>query len=129
MGKYDKWRIKPIPGSDDEKQWKTWSKLQRIAWLWRETNAFILKFVDEFPDRCMRLRAEDLFEWNIPVMEQVYAHIGLPMPDPGVAAEIMGRKINKQRGGNFPLPDDWTDEMNRELEAVAGDMMKVLGYE
>ena len=44
------------------------------------------------------------------------------------AADVLGQKLNAQRGGNFPHPCDWSDEMHQRCWQIVGEAAMVYGY-
>lgn len=54
-------RLKPRPGTDDGKQWPTWSAIRRNIWLWHSINSRLLD-VAETCANCHRLLYEDLVD-------------------------------------------------------------------
>ncbi len=73
--------------------------------------------------------AEALFTGEEASLRQLFALVGAPLPPTGRIERVLGKHLNAQRTGAFPLPDEWTGAMRAELRAMAGDTAQALGYD
>lgn len=90
---YDEGRIR----SEDE-GWSQRSQLEKIAWLWNETNSFIEEFKKNVStDRTLYIKAEELFK-NAKVQMAIFDFIGLKRPTTANLKKITSRKINEGKG-------------------------------
>jgi hypothetical protein len=77
--------------------WQTMSDVEKIAWLWNETNRFIKDFVAELDEQdCIQVRAEDMFS-DPTVALNVCKFIGVDDVEPEMVAKMLKRRINVQR--------------------------------
>lgn len=91
---YDEGRITPGPNSGID--WKNFSQVQKIAWLWNETN----KFVDEFKkevdaSRLMTMKAEEFFK-DPKVGVALMKFVGVTPHSESKVASLISRPVNKQ---------------------------------
>ena len=99
MKLYDEGRIRPRPGSDIP--WEKYSQVQKIAWLWKETNQFIEEFKATIPpERIMTFGAEEFF--RDPVISVAWMKfIGIsPYPENKLMGMI-GKPVNKQKASKI----------------------------
>src|SRR5690606_14570876 len=59
--RYDRGHILPV-SAEERREWSGMTVLERIAWNWNATNAFIERFKQAIPsERAVTIRSEDLF--------------------------------------------------------------------
>ncbi|MDH5674834.1 MAG: sulfotransferase [Myxococcales bacterium] len=102
------------PTMADAEAWQRASTVERLAWLWNETQSFIEDFVAELPDsRVMRIRSEDMFsdlEATAGLCDFIGARIGRR-----AIGRMHQRRVNVQHGGPRAPFERWSAA---EREAV-----------
>jgi predicted DCC family thiol-disulfide oxidoreductase YuxK len=105
------------------------TQIEKIAWLWNETN----QFVDDFkaslrdPNRIMFVKAEDLFSGTEAVV-RIFKLLQLePLLEKKIN-RVMRRPVNAQRSGDFPKYQQWSSEQKAQLKKYAVLSAKY-GYE
>jgi len=115
---HDAGRIVPTNGSFDN--WNRMTQIEKIAWLWNETNQFVEDFkanLDD-PNRFMFAKAEDLF--SVPEMAvKIFKFLDLEPPLKGKINKAMKRPVNTQQGGDFPKYKQWNSEQKEQLKKYA----------
>lgn len=126
----DPFRIVPRLETEWAALWQQLTPLQKNAWMWQETNAWITHFMSTSLPKAQQLQvhSEDIFRGRPEVLQQLFEFACLPMAPEHRISRILDKKLNAQRTGEFPHPDDWTEEMLRDLNEIAGVSARVLGY-
>ncbi|MFN8486677.1 MAG: sulfotransferase [Caldilineaceae bacterium] len=110
----DRGRIVPHKNSSIAQQWLLMSQIEKIAWLWNETNSYIEVFKNNVPTRkIMSVRAEDLFS-NVTVTEKICEFIGVKPPTHKWIGKRIAKPTNIQLTGNISDFTKWPEE-KREL--------------
>lgn len=126
----DKTRIVPDPSSEAGTQWDSYNTFQKNLWLWTETNKWIIQFSESLlAERILLVHSEDLFNAHKPTIKQLFAFVGASIPSFRKIERVLGKKLNAQKKGTFPQPSDWSQAMNDDLLARAGETAKKLGYD
>lgn len=87
---YDEGRI-----TNDADSWKSFSQIEKIAWLWNETNSFAEEFKNTISkDRFLFLKAEDLFK-NTAHQLSVFDFVGVSKPSVTKLKRITAIKVNE----------------------------------
>jgi hypothetical protein len=128
--KYDRTRIMPRPNSDLSRRWSSFDAFQKSAWLWAETNRWIMEFASTLPDdRTMLVRAEDIFSQVTRTIDDLFEFVSAPLPSSRKIERVLAGRLNQQERGAFPRPTNWTDEMNEDLSRLAGEVAREIGYD
>ena len=113
---HDRWRLVPTEGSAAATDWDRWSRCEKNAWLWAETNRWILEFLEKLsPEEYVTIRSEDLFEGQEEAVNAFFGCLGVSPPPAPVVAKVLGRKLNRQTAGSFPEWGDWSREQREEV--------------
>jgi hypothetical protein len=111
-------------------EWSSYSELEKIAWEWNEINGFIEAFKASMPEnRILTLRSEELFNDPQSILSTL-EFIGVA-DDAALVRDVTNQKfkpVNKQRKGNFPKYEHWSDADKAALKRVAV-LAPVYGYE
>lgn len=89
----DEGKIRPL---GENTVWEQFSQVEKIAWMWNETN----RFADDFKktveaSRVMTIEAEELF-LNVNQAKAIFSFCGLEAPASGLIAKTIHRPVNKQ---------------------------------
>ena len=97
--KHDLGRIVP---DDDKTDFSQFNDIQKISWLWNETNLFIENFKETINshERVLTLKAEDLFG-NKSTVNSIYDFIGCEHPTRKKIDSVLNKKINVQEKKQF----------------------------
>lgn len=121
-------RIAPIGHSSCQINWDSATELEKNIWLWAETNNWIMDFEKEVStDRFVRINSNDLFNANENTIKSLFSFVNREPPPFSQIDKIMSQKLNRQKRGDFPSPQEWSAEMNNSLQSLAGSTIKSLG--
>lgn len=125
----DATRIVPADDTEEALHWPAWSPLEKVAWLWRETNQWIIDFLAGVPaTQQVQLFSEELFRGDTQTLKQLFETIGLRRPSERKVNRILRKKLNAGRnregsGSNGDAADDSTG-----IWDIAGDLAEQFGY-
>ncbi len=126
----DDTRITPTSSHVFERDWSSMNQLGKNAWLWSETNRWIMDFLKAVPEnQHITVRAEDLYNKKFDVIDDVFDFVGADAPSQKRINKVLSKKHNQQTRGDFPSFKNWTPEMIDELRMISGDQAKALGYD
>jgi len=126
----DENRITPRLDSDLYGQWQEMTQFQKNAWLWAETNRWILEFLVTIPDnRKFTLHSEDLYLGQLPALSALFEFCGSTMPCSKKIEKVLSLKMNNQKIGEYPEFEKWSPEELKQLQLIIGNLANRLGYE
>lgn len=127
---HDNSRIVPRPGMPEAAAWGEFTAFEKNAWLWHETNRWILGFLETFPaDQQLHLRAEDVFDANEDATRALYTFAGVQLPAENKIERVLNKKLNAQKQGSFPSPKTWDQSMLHRVHSIVGSTADRLGYD
>lgn len=117
-GYHDTGRIMPSNGFSGN--WNMMTQIEKIAWLWNETNQFIEDFRASLgsTNRFMLIKAEDLFSGSEIIVE-MFKYLELEPPPEGKINKTMNQPVNMQMDGDFPKYEKWNSEQKEQLKKYA----------
>lgn len=109
-----------VPVREPEKSlWAGWSALQKNAWLWNETNAFIEAFKTQMGPRVMTVLSQGLFS-DPDAFFEICDFLEVPRPSRTVIERTIRKPVNAQMETSaFPDPKHWTEDQKGELREIA----------
>ncbi|TVR39044.1 MAG: hypothetical protein EA392_07940 [Cryomorphaceae bacterium] len=117
-------RLSPLDG-DEKNQWTGQSRVAQIAWLWRETNMFIDRSLQDLPeDRFQRFNFTGIDKIAVQKLLQ-WLEIDI---SPGKIKAHLHKKVNAQKKGRFPGYEDWSDAHKRDFLENCGEYAAQLGF-
>jgi hypothetical protein len=115
---HDIGRIVPVRGKFKDR-WVELTSIEKIGWLWNETNRFIEDFKANIPgENMLFVKAEDLFS-DPKVTESIYTFLRIDGFKPSAVRKVLKKRMNVQRKGKFPEYDDWDEEDKARLKETA----------
>lgn len=118
-------KIRPTPEDEVYDEWESYSRIEKISWLWFRTNTLIEEFKESCPDKVMMVKSEELFRAPGTVAKDILNFMN--ETPPSQFKTDLGPK-NKQRSGNFAHYDRWSDEYKEKLRSIAGDLAHKYDY-
>jgi hypothetical protein len=126
----DKTRITPVGSGNFDRDWHSITQFEKNAWLWNETNRWILDFLNSVPDnQKITVHSEDLYNKKFDTINKIFGFLGAVAPSENSVNRVLSRKHNRQTQGEFPSFRDWTPEMVGQLRQISGDLAKTFGYD
>ncbi|MBS3777322.1 MAG: sulfotransferase, partial [Bacteroidales bacterium] len=117
-------RIVPVSGSE-KAQWESYPQIQKISWLWRETNQFIEEFKQD-------LDAENFMTINFNALDvdKVHALTRFLEADvrPSFIRKKLSKRVNVQKTTIKEPFSQWKEEEKRQVDQIAGDLARQYGY-
>lgn len=100
--------------------WNKMTKIEKIAWLWNETNQFIEDFKANIEDvnRVMFVKAEDLFS-KAEASLRIFEFLKVEPPLEKKISKVIKNPINVQKEGKFPEYNKWNPEQKAQLRRYA----------
>ncbi len=116
---------KMIQPGNNLTHWDSYSQIQKIAWVWQETNQFIEDFKEQLnPNRHITFNFNSKDKDSL---DTLFSFIEV-----GISYEQLGsrinQRINSQSTGDFPRYADWTEKNKKELMAICGKLAQDYGY-
>lgn len=125
----DQWRITPKLGDPFEPLWQNFNQVEKITWLWAETNRWILDFSRTLgKDRCLIIYSEDLFNANSEMILSMFTHLELATPPERKIRHILSKRLNAQKLGFDQKSVDWNHQIHPELVSFISRITDTLGY-
>ncbi len=115
---HDAGRIIPVDKSKGN--WNGMTQIEKIAWLWNETNQFIEDFKSTFkdPNRILFFKAEDLFSEPDTTLK-IFEFLQVEPPPETKIIKMIRDPVNKQVEGDFPAYDQWDFAQKEQLKKYA----------
>lgn len=113
-----------IPTIDDPyyKRWPSMTPLERCAWMWAYRNQKALDRLSEVPEQNKYIvRLEDL--GNKKILKRLEDFLGVK-----AKKRFLKKRVNSNSSTLYPPKEEWTDEMNRKFNEIAGGLMVNFGY-
>jgi hypothetical protein len=110
-GRHDVGRIR----HHDPEKWKAMTDIEKVAWLWNETNQYIEDFFTTLESgQFLQVKAEDM--WNDSEATTVICEfVGAEVSRQAITA-MLDRKINQQRMGRTPRYQQWSYREKSDLQ-------------
>ncbi len=122
---HDIGRIVPQSGAMKE-SWHGLSQIEKIGWLWNETNQFIEETKTVLGKNFLFVKAEDLFK-DVSVTQKIYEFINVDSPSVSLLQKNL-KPVNVQKKGEYPPYREWPENDKAALKRVA-PLMKKYGYD
>ena len=111
---HDIGRIVPTSG-EMKKLWQELSLIEKIGWLWNETNQFIEDFQKKkSPEDFMFVKAEELFS-QPQITKNTFSFLKLDGFESKAVTKVLKKPANVQRKGHFPKYENWDNNDKERL--------------
>lgn len=115
--------IRPRP--DSGVPWESYSQIQKIAWVWKTTNAFIEEFLKGIDQH--RKLSFDFNTKSLISVKGMVDFLGLDIPEHQISKKLNVR-VNRQTTGKVLKYEEWEDARKEELREICGEMAGQYGY-
>lgn len=125
--------------SRDDKTWRSWGEVERLAWTWGATNGFIESFKASIPgEKSFTLRLEDLTS-DPRIPEKLALFCGGEIPCLSKTETLLKSRVNAfrvtpdeppnmKKCPDFPNYPEWEPDDLAALERHAGPLAPLYGY-
>jgi len=132
---WEEGRVKP----KESFSWQEMDQLEKLAWLWQTTNAFIEQFTGNIaPQRVFTIKMEDLVKKRL-AADNLMQFCGSPPIPAAKTRKIQKCKLNQlhigphepvniQKLAHFPEYKHWNEEDKIKLKAHTGQLAEKYGY-
>lgn len=108
--------------------WQSMSDIEKIAWLWNETNQYIQGFLVELSDQdYLQIKAEDMFN-DSAVSVKMCKFIGINDITPKIVSKMRARHINSQRGRGMESYQTWDENEKDQVRRHSSILAARYGY-
>jgi hypothetical protein len=113
-GRHDVGRIRHA----DSEQWAEMTDIEKIAWLWNETNQYIEDFLNTLETgQFLQVRAEEMWS-DVEVDAEICKFVGAKVSCKDIAS-MLKRKINQQHTGRALPYEKWSVKQKSQLRYYA----------
>ena len=124
----DSTRITPL-GGQPAATWGQWEQLQKLAWLWQETNRYIEAFTSRLDSgQYTRVFSENLFNGNERTLTKLFSMLDSEPPPGRKVKSVLDTKMNAQKTGACPEVSSWTPAQKQRVWDIAGPLAERYGY-
>jgi len=120
-----KTRIAPFDQHKDCQKWLQFDQIQKISWLWNETNSFIEDFKINKNDS--RILSFDFNSKNQDNVKELFDFMKINIKEDKILKSLDIR-LNDQKEGNFPLYENWTNKNKDKLKKICDKLSKQYHY-
>ena len=127
-GEWDRGRLRPSDNDPELADWLSKTTFERVCWLWAKTYEHILNITGKLDSsRVMVVRFEDLVG-NVDTVEQIFSFLGLSGYSKAKSLRILSKRLNRQKGGDYPHPADWSNHKHMVCWNTVGKIALRYGY-
>ena len=124
---HDIGRIVPLTGPYAQR-WPDYTLVEKIAWLWNETNNFIESAKQNIPSKeVLLVKSDELFA-DPKTIEKIFNFLRLDHLDLKSVQTVLTRPANVQKKGQFPKYEDWSERDKQNCTRMA-PLAKEYGFE
>lgn len=126
---WDSARITPRQHDPALAQWSAWDQFEKVCWLWKEANEFIIEFLRTLSQRRVHwISFKALAQGRKESIESLFTFAGARFPAHASVVKTIATKHNAQRTGTFPEYSTWSPRERQMMAEIAGPTMHSLGY-
>ncbi len=119
-------RLCPTEEDSHFNNWKTFSDIEKIGWLWNETNEFIENYL-------LTLREDDYFKFNFNDLTEkninsLLNFLNIDDIDQQIISDNISNPTNIQKSGVFPEYSQWKKEDKEKVISICGELSLKYGY-
>lgn len=113
---HDLSKIQPL---EETEKFSRISDIEKIGWLWNETNQFIENFKKSINQdtRFLFVKAEDMFSKK-EELQKIFHFLNVKVNDKFLIKQINRKPVNLQKNGDFPPFDKWNEDEKIKLKRV-----------
>ena len=120
-------RLVPLKMTKYFSDWSNFDEIQKIAWLWSETNNFIGNFLET-------LNSDDYFNFNFNHLtttniENLLKFLQIEDIDSELIEKTINKPTNTQKAGFFPEYKEWNQDDKNKVIDLCEELNLKYGYE
>lgn len=106
--------------------WNELNPIEKISWLWSETNGFIESFLkDVDANDFLKINFNEINEDQV---NDILDFVGLKKMKKKQLEKMLGVKVNKQSSGKFDVYEDWDESQKDQLRKYCLELASSYGY-
>lgn len=122
---HDIGRITYGGSAEVQQQWNEWGYIEKIAWLWNETNQFIEDFLSSVDSSSyFKLNFDTL---SVRTVISLFDFLDCRLPSKKIA-KMINNPVNQQRDGQYPPYEAWPEEDKEKVRSICL-LAPAYGYE
>ncbi len=107
-------------------QWQNMDRIERLAWLWKQTNSFVEDFRKKIaPGKIFKLNFYDIKDYK--KIRELIDFLGLDIKEKTIRKLIQKPK-NVKSSESFPPYKQWSEEDKLKVKNIAGDLAAMYGF-
>jgi hypothetical protein len=119
-------RIEPKKSDKLAEKWTTLDLIEKNAWLWNETNEWIMSFLNKIPeDQKFTISFNN---WNDESLSQLFSFCGANKINKSQINKRLNKKINSQTSVDISKYKDWSEEDKLKVKKYCSHTSELLGY-
>lgn len=118
-------KIRPRQTDGVHEEWDSYSRIEKISWLWYQTNRFIEEFKARHPEKVLFIKSEQLFSDTGDAVSRIGNFLGF---DPPSDITINIGPKNTQRSGRYPHYENWNNKDKTIVKDIAGELAAKYNY-
>jgi hypothetical protein len=125
-------RISPQPTNEIYDKWNNISRMEKCAWLYKQTNQHILKVLEKVPNnRKEFLRAEDVFSFKYSEIYKIFKFVNINSASPNAIRinKILKKRLNPSIKQFIPDPEYWSKDELYTVNKHTLSLMEKFRYE
>lgn len=118
-------RIQPVSTDGNYMKWQHFDQLEKISWLWAETNAFVEDFKESIgKGRYFNFNFNEL---SADTVNELLGFLNIEIKSATIN-KLLNVRVNKQEPDHFPEYNDWDEPMKEKLINICGPLMQKYNY-
>lgn len=117
--------LRRISGEGMVPEWNQYSAVVKTAWLWAETNRFVAKLSEAFPDRFYVFPFQNL---ESTAVKKLMQFIGVQVNEERIKQSI-DRPVNVQKKGKAPAYSEWSEGDRQKVRELCYGLAEKLGMD
>lgn len=122
-------RLKPLKGSKYYDVWERFDDIQKIAWLWNETNLFIEDYLSTMLNKNDYFKFDFTQNLNVENIKRLLNFLDIVDISEKTIENLIKKPINIQKKGSFPKYEDWFEENKEKVRKICGKLAEKYGYQ
>ena len=120
-------RLVPQKGDKYFDSWKNFDDIQKIAWLWNETNFFIEEYLQNIDSKgYLQFNFNDL---TVNSINNLLKFLNINDIEERTIENSIVKPVNEQKRGTFPSYNEWKKEDKEKVVEICGELSQKYGFE